>query len=236
MLHNKEQSVHNVYNLYQLLLAKVKIINININNLNHLSFIPSKSQDQIMLNDNLLQLSANTLLILNELSLTSGTLTAKGQANVAMLQKLLKSQILDYKFPYSTFEFYTNHPIIKLTYNAKGSTFLPCTFMINIATNAILDQQQVDQAATKAPTADLIAKWRQYITYCSNLSIQMSSQVEQIFTQDFLKDQLKYKAAAIEFGLFVLNLTTLNSKLNFESQVTIQSYQTIRQLINEFQI
>lgn len=75
-------------------------------------FIFRKDYECNRLTSGILQLSNNTHLVLDETSLTPGTLTATGRENYKALSDLLMFQKLKYDFQFYTIEYETDIPIL----------------------------------------------------------------------------------------------------------------------------
>lgn len=75
-------------------------------------FVFRKDYECNRLTSGILQLSNNTHLVIDETSLTTGTLTVTGKENYKALSDLLMFQKLTYDFKYYTMEYETDIPIL----------------------------------------------------------------------------------------------------------------------------
>jgi len=75
-------------------------------------FVFRKDYECNRLTSGILQLSNDTHLVIDETSLTTGTLTVTGKENYKALSDLLMFQKLTYDFKYYTMEYETDIPIL----------------------------------------------------------------------------------------------------------------------------
>jgi len=85
-----------------------------------------KDYDANKLLSGVLQLSAQTHLVLDETCLEPGQLDSKGVHNVAALGTLISQQKVDYDFQFYKLEFQTNIPVLVLS---EGKSLLPVGFI-----------------------------------------------------------------------------------------------------------
>uniref|UniRef100_A0A5F9CA12 Mini-chromosome maintenance complex-binding protein n=1 Tax=Oryctolagus cuniculus TaxID=9986 RepID=A0A5F9CA12_RABIT len=111
-----------LYRIIQHLVPASFRLQMTIENMNHLKFIPHKDYAANRLVSGLLQLPSNTSLVIDETLLEQGQLDSPGVHNVTALSKLITWQKVDYDFSYHQMEFPCN---INVLITSEGRSLLP---------------------------------------------------------------------------------------------------------------
>ncbi|XP_077933187.1 mini-chromosome maintenance complex-binding protein isoform X3 [Halichoerus grypus] len=111
-----------LYRIIQHLVPASFRLQMTIENMNHLKFIPHKDYAANRLVSGLLQLPSNTSLVIDETLLEQGQLDTPGVHNVTALSNLITWQKVDYDFSYHQMEFPCN---INVFITSEGRSLLP---------------------------------------------------------------------------------------------------------------
>ncbi|XP_018304208.1 mini-chromosome maintenance complex-binding protein isoform X1 [Mycetomoellerius zeteki] len=176
------------YNFLRLFVNKSHFLEITLENLNELALIPKKDYECNRLTSGILQLSNNTHLVLDETSLTPGTLTATGRENYKALSDLLMFQKLKYDFQFYTIEYETDIPILIFS---DVKSFIPCPMQIVLNVDADTENlySQVIEAAHQYLKDDnRLVNIRQYIETLKHTgSFNFNGEMAKIIQEDFVK-------------------------------------------------
>ena len=74
-------------------------------------------------------------MLVDETQLGEGQLKDRGVRNVQSLSRVVKDQVLGYRFPYHEFEFHTD---LKVIIVSKGKSLLPVRLSIQTRVQAVL--------------------------------------------------------------------------------------------------
>jgi len=158
-----------------------------LENLNELALIPKKDYDCNRLTSGILQLSNDTHLVIDETSLTTGTLTVTGKENYKALSDLLMFQKLTYDFKYYTMEYETDIPILIFS---DVKSFIPCPMQIILNVDADsenLYSQVVEAAHQYLKDENRLANIRQYIEALRHAEFVFNEEITKIIQDDFVK-------------------------------------------------
>ena len=100
-------------------------LNFTIPSLNAQVYSPFSESEN--LNSGRLQLAPGTVILVDETQLGEGQLKNRGVRNVQSLARVIKDQILGYRFPYHEFEFHTD---LKVLIVSKGKSLLPVSVLL----------------------------------------------------------------------------------------------------------
>ncbi|XP_011874176.1 PREDICTED: mini-chromosome maintenance complex-binding protein isoform X2 [Vollenhovia emeryi] len=175
------------YNFLTLLVQKSHFLEMTLENFNELSLIPKKDYECNRLTSGILQLSNNTHLVLDETSLTTGTLTATGKENYKALSDLLMFQKLTYDFKYYTIEYEKDIPILIFS---DVKSFIPCPMQIILNVDADsenLYSQVVKAAHQYLEDENRLTNIRQYIEALRHTEFVFNEEITKIIQDDFVK-------------------------------------------------
>jgi hypothetical protein len=96
--------------LYTMLLPKLCLIALTLENLSESTFTPVKNYDNNRLNTGILQLSEGTQIVIDETALQQGKLGDQGVRNLRALNDVLTWQKLSYDFTYHQIDFQMDSP------------------------------------------------------------------------------------------------------------------------------
>lgn len=104
------------------LVPKFHKISLSLETLNRERFMPSKDYKTLQLKSSELQLTAGTVLVLDETAMKAGNLIDQGVKNLQAIHELIKSQSLQYDFQFYPLQFHTNIPVVTFS---EGKSLLP---------------------------------------------------------------------------------------------------------------
>ncbi|XP_022246309.1 mini-chromosome maintenance complex-binding protein-like isoform X1 [Limulus polyphemus] len=173
-----------LYQLIETLVTKSFYLPMTLQNLNTFTFVPKKDYSQNRLISGILQLSDHTHLVIDETSLSTGQLEAKGVQNITALGNLIKWQRVDYDFSYHKMEFSSNVASLVLS---EGRSILPTD--IQVPLKPLVRPEDFDEQFGLIKTylsEGLLEKLRNYITVCKVLEFVMNEDIQKIIQDDFV--------------------------------------------------
>lgn len=105
-----------LYEALALILPRLTLIPLRIDNLNSLRFAPAKDIDTNRLDPGILQLPSGTYVIIDETVMTTGKLESSGVNNISALQSVAKSATLPYNFGFYSSAFEVDLPLLTLSH------------------------------------------------------------------------------------------------------------------------
>ncbi|XP_022205941.2 mini-chromosome maintenance complex-binding protein [Nilaparvata lugens] len=159
----------------------------SLESLNSSKFVPKKNYETSRLESGILQMSKNTLLVLDETKMQAGQLNDRGVRNVQALTGLINFQKVDYDFQYYPVEFPMDIRVLVLS---EGKSMLPSDFDVCLdyadTTPEYIEELFVE-AGRFVERQSLTDTLRAYLTTVANLAYQFSDDVETKITEDFVK-------------------------------------------------
>ncbi|XP_069689031.1 mini-chromosome maintenance complex-binding protein isoform X2 [Periplaneta americana] len=175
-----------LYAVLEQLLTKSHFLPLTLDNLNKGTFIPRKDYEQNRLLSGLLQLSAQTHLVLDETCLQQGQLDSNGVHNIAALGALISQQKVDYDFKYYTLEFHTDVPVLVLS---EGKSLLPSNVNVPLEFDAhsLQTKKEIFEAVGHFLQEPMLHKLRKYLTVMSHLQYSLPQDLEKVIQDDFVR-------------------------------------------------
>lgn len=167
-----------VARLYALLMPRSKAFTANVNILNSTPLYPIKDYDRNYLRHGALQTGPGTCIVVDETSLTAGTLNNAGVKNVRVLSRLLQDQILEYDFQFHQMDFQVDNPCVVVS---KGKSILPCDLRAVMTVPEDLLPTNLPE-----PTDDMLAGWRNYLLLSRQLAFDLSQQATEMVSDSLV--------------------------------------------------
>ena len=150
-------------------------MDISLEFLNSSHFVPRKDHNLNRLVAGSLQLSAGTLVLVNELALKPGQLTANGIKNLQALAMMITRQSVDYDFEFCQIAMPTN---VQVVVCSEGKTLLPVDAVCPV----------VPQTETRLPalTEEAIQLARQFLGAAKYQPFEIAESERAAIEQDFV--------------------------------------------------
>ncbi|XP_030058471.1 mini-chromosome maintenance complex-binding protein isoform X2 [Microcaecilia unicolor] len=176
---------HHLYRILQQLVPSSYNLQMTIQNMNTLRFVPRKDYTSNRLLSGLLQLASNTLLQIDETVLEEGQLDTTGVQNVTALGNLITWQKVDYDFRYHQMEFPCN---INVLVTSEGRSLLPSDCQVHLKPEILPPnmEEYVSNLLT-AVVPSLLNKFRIYLSLVRLLDYSISDEVTKAVEEDFVE-------------------------------------------------
>ncbi|KAB1270878.1 Mini-chromosome maintenance complex-binding protein [Camelus dromedarius] len=174
-----------LYRIIQHLVPASFRLQMTIENMNRLKFIPHKDYTANRLVSGLLQLPSNTSLIIDETLLEQGQLDTPGVHNVTALSNLITWQKVDYDFSYHQMEFPCN---INVLITSEGRSLLPADCQIHLQPQLIPpNMEEYMNSLLSAVLPSVLNKFRIYLTLLRFLDYSISDEITKAVEDDFVE-------------------------------------------------
>ncbi|ELK36774.1 Mini-chromosome maintenance complex-binding protein [Myotis davidii] len=174
-----------LYRIIQHLVPASFRLQMTIENMNHLKFIPHKDYTANRLVSGLLQLPSNTSLVIDETLLEQGQLDTPGVHNVTALSNLITWQKVDYDFSYHQMEFPCN---INVLITSEGRSLLPADCQIHLQPQLIPpNMEEYMNSLLSAVLPSVLNKFRIYLTLLRFLDYSISDEITKAVEDDFVE-------------------------------------------------
>uniref|UniRef100_A0A2K5MDW4 Mini-chromosome maintenance complex-binding protein n=1 Tax=Cercocebus atys TaxID=9531 RepID=A0A2K5MDW4_CERAT len=174
-----------LYRIIQHLVPASFRLQMTIENMNHLKFIPHKDYTANRLVSGLLQLPSNTSLVIDETLLEQGQLDTPGVHNVTALSNLITWQKVDYDFSYHQMEFPCN---INVLITSEGRSLLPADCQIHLQPQLIPpNMEEYMNSLLSAVLPSVLNKFRIYLTLLRFLEYSISDEITKAVEDDFVE-------------------------------------------------
>ncbi|XP_070539996.1 mini-chromosome maintenance complex-binding protein-like [Ptychodera flava] len=174
-----------LYKLLEELLAKCHFLQLSLENMNTLKFIPRKDYTANRLCSGLLQLSERTHLVVDETALQPGQLDTNGVQNMAALGNVISWQKVDYDFNFHRAEFPTNIKVLTLS---EGKSILPSDCQVPIkSANVATPVEEVFATVYRSLTSVLMSKFRSYLGLVELLDYNLTEDLQKAVEEDFVE-------------------------------------------------
>ncbi|ERE78874.1 mini-chromosome maintenance complex-binding protein [Cricetulus griseus] len=190
-----------LYRIIQHLVPASFRLQMTIENMNQLKFIPHKDYTANRLVSGLLQLPNNTSLVIDETLLEQGQLDTSGVHNVTALSNLITWQKVDYDFSYHQMEFPCS---INVLVTSEGRSLLPADCQIHLQPQLIppnMEEYMNSLLSTVLPS--VLNKFRIYLTLLRFLDYNISDDITKVSVPECWSDNTikrtmaKSKAAGV---------------------------------------
>ncbi|XP_033756608.1 mini-chromosome maintenance complex-binding protein-like isoform X2 [Pecten maximus] len=167
------------------IVTKSHILPITIENMNKVRMCPQKDYTANRLLSGVLQLGADTSLLLDETVLQAGQLDANGVKNMTALGNLINWQKVEYDFSYHRQEFLSDVAVLVLS---EAKSLLPSDCLLPLAASipAGVSLQDYFSRLDNLMSADFVNKFRVYLTTAKMLDYSMSGDIQTAIQDDFV--------------------------------------------------
>ncbi|XP_029466389.1 mini-chromosome maintenance complex-binding protein isoform X2 [Rhinatrema bivittatum] len=174
-----------LYRILQQLVPSSYNLQMSIQNMNTLRFIPRKDYTSNRLLSGLLQLASNTLLLIDETVLEQGHLDTTGVQNLTALGNLITWQKVNYDFSFHRMEFPCN---INVLVTSEGRSLLPSDCQVHLQPQIVPPnmEEHISNLLT-AVVPSLLSKFRVYLSLLKLLDYSISDEVTKAVEEDFVE-------------------------------------------------
>uniref|UniRef100_A0A8C5LEL7 Mini-chromosome maintenance complex-binding protein n=1 Tax=Jaculus jaculus TaxID=51337 RepID=A0A8C5LEL7_JACJA len=167
-----------LYRIIQHLVPASFRLQMTIENMNQLKFVPHKDYTANRLISGLLQLPSSTSLVIDETLLEQGQLDTSGVHNVTALSNLITWQKVDYDFSYHQMEFPCN---INVLITSEGRSLLPADCQIHLQPQLIPpNMEEYMNSLLSAVLPSVLNKFRIYLTLLRFLDYSISDDITKV--------------------------------------------------------
>ncbi|KAL1933589.1 hypothetical protein VTP01DRAFT_7679 [Rhizomucor pusillus] len=170
-----------VASMIERLALQIVSLPLTIEGLNAGRFSPKSEYENLQAG--LLQLVDGTSLLIDETSLTEGTLNDTGVRNVQALNNVIQNQSLKYDFPYSQFDFDTDISIISLS---SGKSILPNHCSVRL--EPIYNLAEIDEPLPNLP-AETMNIFRMYLQAAKHSAYDIPAEVSEYIQSNFVNER-----------------------------------------------
>ncbi|KAK6635761.1 hypothetical protein RUM44_001015 [Polyplax serrata] len=186
-LYNVKHNMFGSYvnNILQTLVTHSHYLPLSIELLNDSCFTPKKDYESNRLWSAALQLPDDTLLILDETSMSEGQLKNQGCLNVLALQRLFRDQEIQYDFGYYPVTYNTN---IQLLVISEGKSMFDADIKLNMRSNSVSQETLTEsyEAVRIYLTEEVINKLRNYLTAVRLLDFELGEDMVKKIGEDYV--------------------------------------------------
>ncbi|XP_044762379.1 mini-chromosome maintenance complex-binding protein [Coccinella septempunctata] len=196
--------VEKLYEFVQLLVPKSVYFPLTVESINEKTFIPKKDYDSNRLNSGLLQLSANTSLVLDETKLQPGKLDQAGITAVRAIAKVINTQTLSYDFNYYPVDFECD---IKFLITSEGKSLLPsdCHVVLQPNEEHLATFNEIIVALKHFLKPELLNECRKYLSMCKLVAYEIEENMHTFIQEKFVEMRQKGETAEDLHNILVLN-------------------------------
>ncbi|KAF8964094.1 putative alanine racemase-domain-containing protein [Flammula alnicola] len=231
-----------LYDVLSHIFPLVVTVPLALNTLNTSAFRPESKEED--LHSGQLQLPKGSILLLTEGAVTEGGIFSKGVMNIRAAQEMMKSQTLEYVFPYSSFQFETDVNFL-ITTEGKQSTFFQTD--VNVPLRPV-DLSNVQESLYKSATAislpppDKLLQFRQLVGGAKIGNVTVADAMGQHVEEDFVRERSsnkENKTNGVGGGftpddliqrMLVARLTALSWH---QTEVTVENWENAKKLERE---
>ncbi|GFG32310.1 hypothetical protein Cfor_02707 [Coptotermes formosanus] len=215
-----------LYAVLEQLVTKSHYLPLTLENLNKCTFVPVKDYDANRLLSGILQLSAQTHLVLDETCLEPGQLDSKGVHNVAALGTLISQQKLDYDFQFYKLEFQTDIPVLVLS---EGKSLLPSDVSVPLEpdSSCLETRNEIFEAVNHYLQEPVLQRIRKYLTAVRFLEYSLPQHLEQVIQDDFvrLRKETETKTSPSDLHLLLVFARWLMSLSQGEQSLSKETWE-----------
>lgn len=176
--------VKNLFNILQKLTTKSYFLELSLQNLNSIDFIPRKDYTSNHLISSILQLSAHTHLLIDETALSPGELNNKGVNNISALNHLIKWQQVEYDFKYHRIPYSSNISVLVVS---QGKSMLSSDCQVKICET--LSQDNWKDYFTEIENflnGEILKQFQDYLTLMKIANYTLHEDMQKIIQEDFV--------------------------------------------------
>ncbi|XP_046833718.1 mini-chromosome maintenance complex-binding protein [Vespa crabro] len=174
-----------LYDFLTLFVKKSHLLEVTLENLNDMALIPKKDYVCNRLTSGILQLSANTHLVIDETGLTSGQVSQAGRQNYDAIMNLITFQKVPYDFKFYTMEYDTDIPVLILS---EAKSFIPCPTQVVLKEESENHYLQVIEATNQyLKDQNRLTDIRHYLEVLRHTEFEFNEDVTNVIQDDFVQ-------------------------------------------------
>ncbi|XP_033207989.1 mini-chromosome maintenance complex-binding protein isoform X2 [Belonocnema kinseyi] len=176
-----------LYSMLAQLIPKSHYVELTLDCLNNLNFIPQKDYDCDRLTSGVLQLSDHTHLVIDETGLTSGQVTPCGRNNYNAINTLVQFQKVAYDFKFYPMDYETDIPVLILS---TVKSFIQCNNQVALNVDSETEglfPQVVEAAQQYLKDEDRLNNIRQYLHMLRHAKFEFDEEMTEVIQEDFVK-------------------------------------------------
>lgn len=221
-----------IHTFIQALVTKSHFLPLSIENMNSLRLCPEKDYTANRLKSGVLQLSADTSLIIDETQLQPGQLESEGVKNITALGNLISWQKVEYDFRFHRQDFLSNISVLILS-EAKSILPSDCLVPLNPACKIESLQRHFSQLDVVL-TPEFLSLVRRYLTICKLLEYTIDDTMQKAIQDDFVEmRKTDHKSMTVEDFHTLLNLVRLLSLSALETSPTQSMWEKAKSMESE---
>ncbi|XP_062570904.1 mini-chromosome maintenance complex-binding protein-like [Saccostrea cucullata] len=221
-----------IHTFMEALTTKCHFLPLSIENMNNLRLCPEKDYTANRLKSGVLQLSADTSLIIDETQLQPGQLEAVGVRNITALGNLISWQKVEYDFRFHRQDFLSNVSVLILS-EAKSILPSDCLVPMNPACKVENLQRHFSQLDVLL-TPEFLGRLRSYLTICKLLEYTIDDTMQKSIQDDFVEiRKTDPKSMSVDDFHTLLNLVRLLSLSAMETAPTQSTWEKAKTMESE---
>ncbi|KAL2747596.1 mini-chromosome maintenance complex-binding protein isoform X2 [Vespula maculifrons] len=174
-----------LYDFLTLFVKKSHLLEVTLENLNDMALIPKKDYECNRLTSGILQLSANTHLVIDETGLTSGQVSQAGRQNYDAIMNLITFQKVPYDFKFYTVEYDTDIPVLILS---EAKSFIPCPTQVVLKEESEnLYLQVIEIVNQYLKDQNRLTDIRHYLEVLRHIEFEFNEDVTNVIQDDFVQ-------------------------------------------------
>jgi len=215
-----------LFHLLSLILPLQVTLSLTLDLLNSALFAPESVNED--LRSGYLQLAQGTAVFMTESGIEEGKLIERGVLNVRVVQQVIDTQTLAYKFPFSEFSFPTDINFVILAEGTKSALFqTDVTFPLNSPSTSDLYKPKSD---IKLPSIDKLEAFRRLILGAKAGNIEVTDPISEHIQEDFVRQRKSDDPMSPEDLKQNITLARLICLTMHESSVTVDGWERAKEL------
>ncbi|XP_048747559.2 mini-chromosome maintenance complex-binding protein-like isoform X2 [Ostrea edulis] len=208
-----------IHTFMEALTTKCHFFPLSIENMNNLRLSPEKDYTANRLRSGLLQLSADTSLVIDETQLQPGQLEATGVKNMTALGNLISWQKVEYDFRFHKQDFLSNVCVFILS---EAKSILPSDCLVPLNPACVVENLQRHFSQLDVVlTPEFLGHVRSFLTICKLQEYTISDDMQKAIQDDFVEMRKEdHKSMTVDDFHTLLNLVRLLSLSALETSPT----------------
>ncbi|KAF4615096.1 hypothetical protein D9613_002856 [Agrocybe pediades] len=231
---NDPNAVPALYHVLSQIFPLVVTLPLALDTLNQGAFYPvSKDED---LHSGFLQQPKGSLVLITEGAVTEGKVLEQGAKNFLSIQEMMKSQTIDYVYPFSNFSFETDLNFL-VTTEGKKSTFFKTDVNIPLRptrSSGLVEELYKPIQSIRLPPQEKISRFRQLVGGSKIGNSVLAESLSQHVEDDFVRERATVKEETKQFSADDLIIRMVVARLVAHSlhraEVTIDIWERAKEL------
>ncbi|KAK3096183.1 hypothetical protein FSP39_024135 [Pinctada imbricata] len=174
-----------IYTFLSAMVTKSHLLPLTIDNMNSLRLCPEKDYTANRLRSGVLQLAADTALVVDETKLQPGQLQATGVKNLTALGTLISWQKVEYDFSYHKQDFISNVSVLIIS---EAKSILPSDCMVPLVPEVTpTNLREHFSSLDSVLTPEFLQKVRTFITLTRQVPYSVTDDVQKAIQDDFVE-------------------------------------------------